>query len=81
MEKALVRPEESSVEVDLATEHVPDGQVTTFEVDNVRGPSGAEVIFSPTNATYDVPEEKRLTDGQTLTMQYDESDGYWVEPQ
>ena len=81
MERALVRPEESSVEIYLGTEHIPDGQITTFEISDGRGPSGAEVIFSPTNTTYDVSEEKRLGDGQTIKMEYDESAGYWVELQ
>jgi hypothetical protein len=80
MEKAVIYPEESSVEVDLGTEHVPNGQITTFIV-NDRESTGAEVLFSPANPTYNVSEELRLTDGQTITMEYDESAGYWVETQ
>jgi hypothetical protein len=81
VETAVLRPTESSVEVTLGTEHVPDGQITTFISQDDDGPSGAEVVFSPSNPTYDVSEERRLTDGQTITMEYDESTGYWVETQ
>jgi hypothetical protein len=79
VELALLRPTESSVEVTLGTEHVPDGQITTFLSQDDDGPNGAEVVFSPSNPTYDVSEEHRLTDGQTITMEYDESAGYWIE--
>ncbi len=75
-----LRPTEQEVEVDLATEHVPHGQVTTFSVDD-RNATGAEVVFSPTNPTYGVSEEKRLADGESITMEYDEDAGYWVETQ
>lgn len=81
MEKAVLRPTESSVEVTLGTEHVPDGQITTFISQDDDGPSDAEVVFSPSNPTYDVSEERRLTNGQTITLEYDESAGTWVEIQ
>jgi hypothetical protein len=81
VELALLRPTESSVEVTLGTEHTPNGQITTFVSQDDKGPSGAEVVFSPSNPTYDVSEEQRLTDGQTITLEYDESAGTWVEIQ
>lgn len=81
VETTLLRPKESSVEVTLGTEHIPDGQTTTFISQDDDGPNGAEVVFSPSNPTYDVSEERRLTDGQTITMEYDESAGYWIETQ
>ncbi|MCS3642388.1 right-handed parallel beta-helix repeat-containing protein [Salinibacter ruber] len=81
VETALLRPTESSVEVTLGTEHTPDGQITTFISQDDDGPSGAEVVFSPSNPTYDVSEERRLTNGQTITLEYDESAGTWVEIQ
>jgi hypothetical protein len=77
MEKAFLDPTESSVEVTLGTEHVPDGQITTFVSRDRKGPSGAEVVFSPSNPTYDVSEEQRLSEGQTITLEYDASAGYW----
>jgi hypothetical protein len=80
-ETAFLLPTESSVEVTLGTEHVPDGQITTFVSRDYKGPSGAEVVFSPSNPTYDVSEEQRLSEGQTITLEYDASAGYWVETQ
>ncbi len=81
VETAVLRPTESSVEITLGTEHTPNGQITTFVSQDDKGPSGAEVVFSPSNPTYDVSEEQRLTDGQTITLEYDESAGTWVEIQ
>jgi hypothetical protein len=80
MERARIFPQESSVEIDLGTEHIPHGQITTFTV-NDRDVGGAEVVFSTTNPTYNVAQEHRLTDGESLRLRYDQDAGYWVELQ
>ena len=75
-ETTVILPQEATVEVVLATEHVPHGQKTTFTV-NDRDFAGGVFQISDTNSTADFASTVQVGDGDSLSAIYDTTITAW----